>query len=234
MLETHPLAEAFPLIEGKEFEELTASVKKHGLINPIILLDGRIIDGRNRYRACLAAGVEPDFMEFEETDPARQEGLVEALNVHRRHLTESQRAMIAARFAKGGVLQEEAARQMNVGTRSVEKAAAIMRSGDTNVIDLVSRGKTSVTRAEQVVKGQLPRTALTEGRGRPGRPVGDTHIRRLSKAVDAVLALRGTKGKMVSRWPGDPDFNARVREAAEFLRSLEAETQEEKRAASVS
>ena len=55
----HPLAEVLPLIEGAEFDELVASVKANGLRDPIIMFEGAILDGRNRYRACLAAGVEP-------------------------------------------------------------------------------------------------------------------------------------------------------------------------------
>jgi ParB-like chromosome segregation protein Spo0J len=92
-LRFHPLADIFPLMEGAEFEELVADIKANGLIEPITVLDGAILDGRNRYRACLAAGVEPRYEEFAGTDPA---AFVMSANIHRRHFTaEKKRELIA-------------------------------------------------------------------------------------------------------------------------------------------
>ncbi len=94
-MEFHSLAELFPLIVALEFDELVDSVRKNGLVEPIVLYEGRILDGRNRHRACLAAGVEPRFETYSGTDPI---GFVLAKNIHRRHLNASQRAMVATRL----------------------------------------------------------------------------------------------------------------------------------------
>lgn len=80
----HPLADLFPLIEGQQFDELVASIRENGQFDAIVLLDGAILDGRNRYRACKAAGVQPRFETFAGTNPAK---FVAAKNVHRRNLT---------------------------------------------------------------------------------------------------------------------------------------------------
>ena len=92
----HKFGSIFPLLEGAAFEALVANIKTHGLHEPIILLDDKILDGRNRYRACQEAQVKPRFQQFKGDDP-----LAYAIgkNLVRRHLNESQRAMIAARLA---------------------------------------------------------------------------------------------------------------------------------------
>jgi len=94
-IEAHPAADELPLIEGPEFDELVADIRKHGLIEPITTFKGQILDGRNRLRACEAAGVEPKFVEWDgKGDP---EWWIFSKNIPRRHLTASQRAAYAVK-----------------------------------------------------------------------------------------------------------------------------------------
>jgi hypothetical protein len=93
----HPVANLFPLMDGPAFRDLVADIRKNGLREPILLDAKRlIIDGRNRYNACLHAGVEPRFEEW------KGEGTLEEValsrNLYRRHLNESQRALVGARL----------------------------------------------------------------------------------------------------------------------------------------
>ena len=95
-LEFHEIANLFPLMEGKEFDELCSDIAANGLLDTIWLHpDGSILDGRNRYRACLHVGVEPRLETWRGIDALE---FVLSKNLHRRHLNESQRAMIAARL----------------------------------------------------------------------------------------------------------------------------------------
>ena len=96
-------------------------------------------------------------------DPA---GFVASMNLHRRHLTTSQRAMIAARLVTttrgrppkddppiGGLTQPDAAVAMKVSERAVQRAAAVLASGGPALVDAVTQGQVSVSAAEQVATG---------------------------------------------------------------------------------
>jgi hypothetical protein len=84
----HPLANIFPLMTGKDFDELVKSIKLNGLRESIVIFEDKILDGRNRARACEAAGVEPRFTPFRGEDPT---SFVIDMNVRRRHLTQEQK-----------------------------------------------------------------------------------------------------------------------------------------------
>jgi ParB/RepB/Spo0J family partition protein len=234
-MEFHPFANAFPLMEGEEFDNLVKSIRESGLINPIVLFEDKILDGRNRYRACKLAGVEPDFVHFEEQDPDRCVDLVEALNIHRRHLSDSQRAMIAGRLVQfKKATRQEAAQAMNVSERSISKAVAVLKEAPSNVVDLVQRGKVSVHQAEQVAKGKLPVSdILAEAPRHGGRPRGNSKLHALKRSIGELLLLEQHMDELVKVWPGDPDLNARVAQATVFLASLSDRTQEPDHAAAV-
>lgn len=167
MLAFHPLAEVFPLIEGEDFNSLVQSIKDNGLQHPVVLYDGKVLDGRNRYRACLAAEIEPKTEVFAGRDPLQ---FVLTNNLHRRHLTESQRAMVAARIATlkqgdnqhspyGGTSQAKAAELLNIGRRSVERASTVLNHGTKEEIKAVENGNAFVTKTADAVlarRGKKP------------------------------------------------------------------------------
>jgi N6-adenosine-specific RNA methylase IME4 len=159
-LEFHPLANVLPLIEGGELARLVADIAQSGLLNPITLHEGKILDGRNRERACHAAGIAPRYVEFDGEDPA---AFVLSQNLARRHLGPSERAMVAARMAnlkwgqradrvEGSIDLSTAAKLANVSEPSVKRARAVLERGTPALAQAVEHGRIAVHEAAQAAK----------------------------------------------------------------------------------
>lgn len=160
-LTAHPLADLFPMMEGEAFTDLVDDIREHGLREPIVLLDGEVLDGRNRLKACRESGVEPRFTEFHGNDPA---AFVISLNLKRRHLSESQRSMVAAKLAKLPVganqhtgsenlpTQSNAATMLNVSDRSIRSAKQVQKRGVPELSKAVEDGEVSVSAASVIAK----------------------------------------------------------------------------------
>src|SRR6516165_8059086 len=160
----HPLADLFPMLEDKSaaFEALVDDIRERRQQEPVRLYEGKILDGRNRYLACQKLGREIQVKDFAGDDPI---GFVLSANLHRRHLNESQRAMVAAKLAdlqvganqhKEGTSIDVASKALNVGRASVDRAKVVLKSGDQALISEVQKGKTSVSKAEKQVKKPKP------------------------------------------------------------------------------
>ena len=162
-LKPHPLAEMFPRMQGKDFEDLVTSIKEDGQEEPIVTFEGKILDGRNRYAACVEAKVEPESIEYKGDDPLK---FVLLKNLHRRQLQTSQRAMVACNLANmrqgdrtdlglSANLQKvavaEAAETLNVSPRSVETAKIVRDSGNEELIKAVKNGEVSVSAAAKKI-----------------------------------------------------------------------------------
>ena len=113
-LPVHPYAELFPLMAHPDFDALCGHIATNGLQEEIVLHEGQILDGRNRYLACLAGGVAPRFRAYA-GECGSPLAFVVAKNVRRRHLTESQRALLAARLKP--LFEEEAHTRQVAGLR---------------------------------------------------------------------------------------------------------------------
>jgi ParB-like nuclease domain len=88
-MQQHPLSAAFPAMSPAEFDALRDNIKQQGQRHPIITIGAQVLDGWHRMRACLDLGIDPYCKEYGGQDPA---GYVLSSNLHRRHLSASQRA----------------------------------------------------------------------------------------------------------------------------------------------
>lgn len=140
----HPAAMLFPMIEGAEFDALCDDIKINGLLHPIVLFDGAILDGRNRERACKMTGTTTTYNVVVDVDPL---DYVVSANLHRRQLTTGQKAMIASELAN-----------MRAGYgpgRGKKKASPKKDAFSTSLNDaakLLNVSKSSVGRARQIAR----------------------------------------------------------------------------------
>jgi N6-adenosine-specific RNA methylase IME4/ParB-like chromosome segregation protein Spo0J len=219
----HPLADVLPLIEGAEFDQLVANIAKNGLLNPITIHDDMVLDGRNRDRACRAAGVEPLCVTFTGDDPA---AFVLSQNLARRHLGPSERAMVAAKLAtlKDGQrqvgkfayvpTQEQAAQLAGVSERSVKSARAVLEHGTTELQEAVTRGRLAVHLAEKAARESPQAQAellAAVGAGRTFQSWQNNHgrKRRAAELAATTKAMPVDEG----RWPvilADPPWDFEV------------------------
>jgi hypothetical protein len=160
--EDHPLAAAFPMMEGQDLLSLVDDIRQKGLREPITLYEEKVLDGRNRLRACIAAGVRPRFEIYAGDDPV---GYIVSLNLRRRHLDASQRAMVAARLAtlklgdnqhvKEGAgiqapSQKRAAAMFNISRDSIQKGRVVVERGSSDLQRAVDAGRVSVSAAASI------------------------------------------------------------------------------------
>jgi hypothetical protein len=156
--EDHPIAALFPLMTGSGFEELKTSMKTNGQQLPCILFEGKILDGRNRYRVCNELAIECRFETPKIIDPFE---FVTAMNLARRDLTLSQRGMIAAEMAnmKAGyrsdvepvvelrevpISRKKAAEIMHVSPSQVDRGRRILRQSDPKTITAIKAGEVTI------------------------------------------------------------------------------------------
>ena len=201
----HPYADIFPLMpeNSKPFEDLLDSLKANTMLVPILIYDGQILDGRNRYRAYLKdSSIELKTEEFigSESD-ALQRSL--ALNNQRRAMDESQRALAALRLSslQSGMKlverQKWAAELFNVSYAMIRLAADIMHSDNQEksaIIDLIEDGELAVTAAHGIMKNLQPaqweQAALDGKKARDWIKRSKRQEREITFARDTVSANR--------------------------------------------
>ena len=190
--EFHPLCILFPVMRDELLTELAEDIKREGLRQPILLLDGKIIDGRNRYLACQRAEVPARFKAF--TGDAK--ALVRSLNLNRRHLTDQQRAVLAAEFVAkksngpiGPFSARKAAKVFHVKKNSVNRALKVKEKGSTALRKKVADGSVSLSRAAKIAS--LPKPNQSAAMRGPCQGVTQEHVnRRISDAYASGPAAR--------------------------------------------
>jgi hypothetical protein len=156
----HPLSLAFPAMDAEDLEALKTNIHERGQIQPVILYDNMILDGWHRYACCDALGLEVATEPLGEgQDPV---AYVQSVNLHRRHLTASQRAQAVVactewapphRPNKGEVASpltvSDMAKAADVSERTIQQAKKAQEAG---LGEAVRDGKVTAERAAEIAK----------------------------------------------------------------------------------
>lgn len=206
-LKFHPLAELFPMMTGKAFDDFVEDIKINGLLDPIWTYKGVGIDGRNRLRACNKLGMQVRTREWDGDEPKLLEFVI-SLNLHRRHLKDAQRAMIAARLKPAlgrndrcniltgeqldpvincghGRSVKKAGDLLNVSQCSVERACKVIEKGIPDLIAAVDACKVAVSTAADLAEFQKDEQARLLAGGRS----------EIKKALQPIRDARKPKRK---------------------------------------
>ena len=181
MYQQHELSAAWPAMSDSDFQALEDSITNIGVQMPIVIFEGKVIDGWNRYRAATALGMDCPSIPFDESvDPVE---FVKAMNDARRHITGSQRAIaIVALHAwrpvgkpKANVevtstlSQQAMADEAGVSKKTIQHAQAAQKAG---LSDKVKSGEMTVEQAANVAKGK-PAKPAPKPKPEPAAPAAE-------------------------------------------------------------
>ena len=231
----HPLSAAWPAMSDSDFQALEDSITNIGVQMPIVIFEGKVIDGWNRYRAATALGMDCPSIPFDESiDPVE---FVKAMNDARRHITGSQRAIaIVALHAwrpvgkpKANVevtstlSQQAMADEAGVSKKTIQHAQAAQKAG---LSDKVKSGEMTVEQAANVAKGKpakpapksKPEPAATAAEVEPEAEAPPEYT-ELDAARDQITELQS---ELVVARMGDIPEDQKT-QAAERIAELQAE-----------
>ena len=164
----HQLSAAWPAMSDSDFQALQDSIMNIGVQMPIVIFEGQVIDGWNRYRAATALGMDCPTTPFDESiDPVE---FVKAMNDARRHITGSQRAIAIVAIhgwkpvgrpqnnveATSTLTQEAMAAEAGVSKKTIQQAQVAQKAG---LADKVKSGEMTVEQASNVAKGKPAKAA---------------------------------------------------------------------------
>lgn len=144
----HRYADYIPVADGADQFALRQSIEAIGLVEPIVMYQGAILDGRHRYKACTVLGVEPTFIHFQGDDEAALQ-FVLAKNIARRNLTTAQKLSLRDKLAPEIERLRVAAAERMLAGGNPEVPGPQGRTAD-KIGELVGLSASTVKRADAI------------------------------------------------------------------------------------
>ena len=206
----HEFASMFPLMKGEDFEKLVEDIKKYGQRECIVMLEDKVLDGRNRWLACKMLGIKPRLRAFcNGSDGEDPLAYVWSANVARRHLTNSQISLAITKrmelYSKGEINQhggsanqsepqkftaKQAAKVANVSPRQIERAKNIIQFGTSKHVEDIETGKRAIWEVDKEVRNKriedgslVVKTYLNSRGGRLKPPAGLTILQWVKQGI---------------------------------------------------
>ena len=232
--ELHPLCTLFPRMAGAEFDALVADIAANGLQNPIVLFDGMVLDGGNRYRACQVASVEPRFAQFAGDSVV---AFVLSANLHRRHMSPGQQAAIVASAQDWAKAQVQGANRHTMQTGNVTGLQTVAdRAAQSGASDKTQRmadkvAKASPELARQVAHGEKtlpqavrevspPKAAPTPVVTQVQPPANDELREQINDLATMLEEVRADNESMARVFEADDKVTAALAEAKRYREQL--------------
>jgi len=219
-LDPHPIADIWPMMADDDIQSLSADIKSLGLLAPVWIYEGKILDGRNRAKACQMAGVKVETKTYTGDNPV---AFAFSLNEKRRHLSSGARAALAVE-AKPLYEAEAKKRQIRKPKSVVEKVPQqnTRKSRDKAATDFGTNGR-YVTQAEKV-KAQAPEVfeklkqgkvsmqdAMREVRSKPTNPwLDDEKERKAAVVAGQAVIANAERDKNLIQWADKKGLVVRI------------------------
>jgi ParB-like chromosome segregation protein Spo0J len=219
----HPVADLFPMLPDDELAELAESIEARGLDHPIVLdPEGRVLDGRNRLKACEIAGVEPRFETYD-GDDGDDYALRNGIN--RRHQTTGSLAMIAAKAARmNGKRQKDVAQDHGISNLRISDATVVLDWCDATTVNSVITGDTPLSKAVETARRLKKEDADREAKKASLRSGAPDLLARVSEGMDLDEAMAALKARQDKAAAEERDRAAKLsaQQAAERAARQEA------------
>lgn len=191
-MDFHEAACIFPMLSEEKIDDLAKDIEANGQVVPIQLMDGKILDGRNRWMACLKIGKKPVTIDVNPPDPI---AYVLSLNLQRRDLDEGEKAMVGGRAkalydrqaktrqgkrndlvdncppsSEQGKSRDKAGEAVGVSGKQVDRAVKVLTKGSKELIEACDKGEVAVSAAAKIatlpkaIQNDIIKQARDEGK----------------------------------------------------------------------
>ena len=148
----HPIATT--LMPGgmaePEFTAFCADIESRGVLMPVTLYEGLVLDGWHRYRAAQQTGSAVKYIVYDGKDPA---GYIASVNIHRRKLSSLQRALVGCRLHRDhGMTQRDACKKLGI---SNEVVTLVLRAIDSKSTKIIKRIEDDSEFSRNLLKEEL-------------------------------------------------------------------------------